>query len=194
MREDKVERKRKIMVYFMAFIMIGSVFGVIFFGFATGGTTSLKYNDFKFTRSGNLWVTKVNDRDAIFTYYPTDVELIDLKPGMIDMLKNKIEIDVTVDVNDTFVQSIALAHFQMKATLGNFNVFVRDGYTTENEFNLPIIKCEDATQFIPVIYFKEGNSTNVYSNESCITVEASNQEDFIRVKDRLIYGLFGIIR
>ena len=193
MKEGKVQRKRKLMVGFMAFIMIGSVFGVIFFGFATGGT-SLKYNDLKFVRKGNVWTTNINGKDAIFSYFPAEVELIEVKSEIIDMLRNKIEIDVTADANDTFIQSIALAQFQMKSTLGNFNVFVRDGSTTQNSFNMPIITCDDATQIVPVIYFKEGNETKIYFNESCIIVEADDNVDFIRAKDRIVYGMFDIIR
>ena len=193
MKQDKSDRKKKLMVGFIAFIMIFSVFGVVFFGFAAGGS-SLKYNGFKFSRSGNVWATNIDGRQAIFSYYPADVELIEIKPEIIGMLRNKIEIDATADGNGTFIQSIALAHFQMKSTLGNFNIFLREGYTSENEFNLPVIVCENATQLVPVIYFKEGNATRVYSNESCIIVEANNNEDFIRAKDRIVYGLLDIIR
>jgi len=193
MKQDKSDRKKKLMVGFIAFIMIFSVFGVVFFGFAAGGS-SLKYNGFKFSRSGNVWATNIDGRQAIFSYYPADVELIEIKPEIIGMLRNKVEIDVTAGTNGTFIQSIALAHFQMKSTLGNFNIFLREGYTTENKFNLPVIRCENATSLIPVIYFKEGNSTRVYSNESCIIVEANNNEDFIRAKDRIVYGLLDIIR
>jgi len=195
MEDAKADRKRKLMVFFMAFIMISSVFGVIFFGFSSGDSaTKLKYNNYKFVRKGNLWTANVNGREAIFTYSPADAELIGAKPEITNMLKNRFEIDVTADANDTFIQGIALAQFQMKAALANFNVFVREGFTAGNKFNLSVIRCEDATQFIPVIYFKKGNSTKIYSNESCVIVEASNNADFILAKDRIVYGMLDIIR
>jgi hypothetical protein len=195
MKEDrKIERRKKLMVGFMAFVLISSIFGVIFFGFHTGGvTTSLKYDDFKFYRKGNVWSTFIDKREALFSFYPTDVEFVFTELGVVDKLKNKVQIDVTLDVNDTHLQSIALAQFQMKSTLGNFNVFIREGATDTNEFNLPIINCEYATQSVPVIYFKEGNFTEIKSEGNCVIVEANNPNDFIRAKDRIVYGILGVM-
>ena len=36
---DRADKAKKFMVYFIGFIMISSVFGVIFFGFGSGGAT-----------------------------------------------------------------------------------------------------------------------------------------------------------
>jgi len=195
MNEDrKVGRRKKIMVGFMALVLISSIFGVIFFGFQQGGvTTSLKYNDFKFYNKGNTWSTFIDKREALFSFYPTDVEFVFTELGIMDKLRNRVQIDVTLDINGTYLQSIALAHFQMKSTLGNFNIFVREGATSINKFNLPIINCEFATQSVPVIYFKEGNFTEIKSEGNCIIVEASSPNDFIRAKDRIVYGILGVI-
>lgn len=191
---DKLQRRRKLMVGFMALILISSVFAVIFFGFSSGGTTSsLKYNGLKFVRQGDTWVTNLNGVPAVFSFFPADVEFIDLSPETAGMLRDKLEIDATVDVNNTFIKDISLAVFQMKSQFGNYNVFIRNGFTTENEFNLPKITCEDATPSVPVVYFREGNETRIYRNESCVIVEADNNLDFGRAKDRLVYGAFGII-
>lgn len=193
--KDKSDKKKKIMVYFMGFIMISSIFGVIFFGFSSGGSTSsIKYGTYKFTRSGNIWTTKLSGLDAVFSFLPMDVEFMDVEQEAINMLKGRIQLDVTADLNDTLIQSIALAHFQMKSSLGIFNIFLRDGFTTNNEFNLPVIKCQDSNPNVPVIYFKEGNFTRIYSDEDCVIVESNNGVDFIRAKDRIVYGILDIIK
>jgi len=77
-------------------------------------------------------------------------------------------------------------------TLNNFNIFVRVGFTSE-QLNFPVITCDDASDFVPVVYFKGSNTTNVYVENSCIIAEASNPADIIRIKDRLVYGILGII-
>ena len=184
-------RKKKILGIILGITMFGTLFTFVFFGFS-GGTRSLKYNDFEFLNRGNVWTTIVNDREAIFTYFPSDVELILVNDNVINRLKNVVQIDTTSEFNDTFAEPIALAQFQMGSTLNNFNIFVRSGFTSEQQ-NFPVIKCEDATNFVPVIYFKNSNVTNVYLDNNCIIAEAVIQTDVIRIKDRLVYGILGII-
>lgn len=191
---DSGKKVNKIMVYLMGIIMVGSVFGVVFFGFGnSGGAASLEYNDFKFINKGSFWSTIVDGREALFTYFAGDVELIPIEDNIINRLKNKLEIDVTSDFNDTFAQEISLAGYNMGITLNNFNVFVRQGFTAENDYNFPVITCGDATNSVPVIYFRSSNETKVYMEDDCIIAEASIQADVEGVKDRLVYGMLGVI-
>ena len=48
--------------------------------------------------------------------------------------------------------------------------------------------------YVEIFSMGKGNETKVYSNESCIIVEANNNADFVAAKDRLIYGMLGIIK
>ena len=192
-REERVEKRKKFLVYFIGFIMVFSVFGVIFFGFGDGGTTSLRYNDFKFANKGSSWSTMINEKEALFTYFPSDVGGINVSNDVINRLKNILEIDVTSGFNDTFAKQISLAEYNMGLTLNNFNIFVRQGFTAESQYNFPVITCENATNFVPVIYFKSSNETKVYLENNCIIAEALRQDDVERIKDRLVYGILGII-
>jgi hypothetical protein len=72
-------------------------------------------------------------------------------------------------------------------------LFIRQGFTTENDYNFPVITCRDSTSVVPVIYFKSSNETKVYLENDCIIAESSTQIDFERIKDRLVYGMLGII-
>ena len=67
------------------------------------------------------------------------------------------------------------------------------GFTEENKFDFPIITCDDATESIPVIYFRGANQTAIYEEANCIIAEAKREADFLRIKDRLIFGVFGVI-
>ncbi len=195
MRRTRDEQKgKKFMVYLMGILMVGSVFGLVFFGFGSGGATSMKYNDFKFVNKGNSWSTIVDGREAIFTYFPSDVESVVIDSNVISRLENRLEIDATSDFNDTFAEQISLAGYNMAITLNNFNIFVRQGFTAENDYNFPVITCEDSTNFVPVIYFRSFNETKVYMEDNCIIAEALRQEDVERVKDRMVYGILGIIK
>lgn len=193
MRKQHEGKGKKIMVYVMGILMVGSIFGVVFFGFGGGGGSgATEYNDFKFINRGNFWTTTINGQETMFTYFPGDVEDIEVNDDIINRLRNVLEIDVTSEVNDTFAKAISLAEFNMGLTLNNFNIFIRQGFAAENEYNFPIITCEDSTDFVPVIYFKSSNETKVYFDR-CIIAEAATDRDVERIKDRLVYGLFEII-
>ena len=189
-RDDK--RVSKFMVYFVGIIMVSSVFGVVFFGFGSN-TQSMKYNGFKFVNRGDHFSVKLAGNYALFTYLPQDVEGIKTENNAIDRLKNVLQIDITSDFNDTLAQPIALAQYQMGITLNNFNIFLRNGFTDNNESDFPAITCNDATQFVPVSYFKGSNETKISLKNNCIIAEASDGRDIIKVKDRIMYGIFGIV-
>ena len=44
-----------------------------------------------------------------------------------------------------------------------------------------------------MLYFKEGNQTRIYTDGNCVIAEASQSFDMTRLKDRLLYGILGII-
>ena len=192
MRKDLGERKKKIMGILMGIVMFGSLFTFVFFGFSGSSTGRITHNGFEFINRGTHWSTEVGGIPAFFTYFPSDLGFIFVDLDVINSLKNAVQIDFTSEFNDTASQSISLAAFNMDLTLKNFNVFVRQGFTTQQQ-NFLVIKCEEATNFVPVIYFKSSNITKVDLNNNCITVEASTPQDFERIKDRLVYGILGII-
>ena len=195
LRRDSGEKTKKFMVYLMSILMVGSLFGIIFFGFQSGGRASntISYNDFEFVNQGTFWSTNVNGIPAAFTFLPTDLELILADNEAINSLKNKVQIDLTSDFNDTFAEGISLAIFQMGSTIINFNIFLRSGFT-ESESTYPVITCTDASATVPVIYFKSANFTKISLENNCIIAEISSNTDAIRVKDRLVYGMFDIIK
>lgn len=192
LRRERSTIGKKIIGYFIGIIMVFSAFGIIFFGFGAGSGGSVKYNGLKFTGKGNFWSVNANGREALFTYLPDEAASINVESSAVERLKNVVQIDTTSEFNDTLAEPIALAQFQMGTTLLNFNIFVRNGFTSEHQ-NFPVITCKDATKFVPVIYFKWSNATNVHMENNCIIAEAANAADAIRLKDRLVYGILGII-
>ena len=192
LRREKSNIGKKMIVYFIGITMVFSVFGVIFFGFGAGSSGTVKYNGFEFIDKGNFWSVNINGREALFTYLPDEAASINVESSAVEKLKGVVQIDTTSEFNDTLAEPIALAQFQMGTTLFDFNIFARNGFTAEYDHFL-IITCKDATQFVPVIYFKESNTTNVHMENNCIIAEAANAADMLRLKDRLVYGILGVI-
>lgn len=188
-RKEKKSKWGAILVFFIAFIMISSVIGFLY----GGQRNQFKYKDLKFTRTQNQWTTIINNQKLIFDYFPAEVEQINLSSDIITSLLNKPEIDTTSQINDTFSEEIALAQFNMALTLNILNVYIRRGFTTNNTFDLPIITCEDATIAIPILYFKQSNQTKITLENNCIIAEARDNFDILRIKDRMLYSMLGII-
>ncbi len=192
--KEKKEKKRWGLMVFIIFIMIGTSFSVIFFGFAPPGRNTIKYNGISFVSNQNFWTAKINGAEAAFTYLPMDVQEINLSPDIQQKLQNKFELDTTSEANSSFKESIALAQHEMGLTLSAYNIYLRKGFTANNTFKLPVIACKDATEAVPVIYFRQGNATRIASEGSCIIAEASTNPDFIRMKDRLLYSILGVLK
>jgi len=191
-RKDNAEKNKKILVFFMAFVMIGSVFGVIFFG-NNRQENKAKYNDFLFVQKQEGWSTDIDGREVFFNYLPDDVADLELEKNVLGAFGNLVELDTTSESNNSFKEQIALAEHQMVLALSNFNIYVRGGFTAENEFGMPVITCGDATPNVPVIYFRESNETKVYLQNNCIIAESKDGPDFLRIKDRLLYTILGIL-
>ena len=191
--QQKKEKRRWGLIIFLVFIMIGTSFSFILFGFSPQSETA-KYNDIKFVRnpSQNIWIAKIGGREAAFSFLPHEVESILLDHP--ESLQGKFEIDFTYDLNSSRKEFIALAQHQMGLSLASYNIYLRKGFTYNNTFNLPVITCKDSSANVPVVYFRQGNLTKIRSEDGCIIAEAQANADFIRLKDRILYGILGIIK
>ena len=191
--KEKKERKKWGLMMFIVFIMVGTTFSFVYYGFQPANDV-VKYNGVKFVKYSDRWEAKINERTAAFSFLPAEVKDIPAFEDFASKLQNKIEIDVTYDLNDTYRKSIALAQHQMSLTLEHYEIFVRKGFTTNNTFNQPIITCNDSTVNVPVVYFRAGNSTAINLQNNCVIAEAISDADVIKVKDRLLYGILGVIK
>ena len=190
--KERTPKKKLGLILFLVIIMIGTSFSFVFYGF-TPSVEKVKYNGLSFSSNGQIWTAKINGQEAAFSFLPADVQDISVKDDFSKILSGKYEIELTSEVNSTNKEYIALAEHQMGLTLGSYNIFISKGFTANNSFGLPIISCSNATQYTPVIYFRNGNSTSISVQNNCVVAEASSNTDFIRVKDRLLYGVLGVM-
>ena len=196
--KEKKEKKRWGLIAFMVVIMLGTTFSFVYYGFAPEEDT-VKYNGIKFTNHGNpsqgkFWVAQIKGIEAAFSFLPNEVENINSTGDFSGELHGKLEIDSTSDVNSTYKESIALAQHQMGLTLESYSLYLRKGFIAPNQFNLPLITCSESTSIVPVVYFKSGNATGIHVENHCIIAEASSNADVIKIKDRLLYGMLGVMK
>ena len=189
--EAKAEkRKKQAMGIFIVLIMTMSVLGYMF---GKDTAEQISYNDFKFNRIGNRWGTKIDQSEYIFDFFPSQVENINVSEDIINRLTNSMQIDMTSDIDSEYQEAIALSVFELSNYLALNNQYARVGFTQLNEYEKPMITCIDATASVPVIMFEKSNETKVYTQGNCIIAKSKSESDFIAIKDRLLFGLIGIM-
>ena len=189
--EAKAEKRKKMaMGIFIVVIMTMSVLGYMF---GKDSVDQYDYNDFKFYKSENKFATKIDQNEYVFDFFPSQVETINISSDIINRLKDRVQIDMTSDVDSEYKEAIALAEFELSGYLFYNEQYARLGFTELNEYEKPKITCSDATASVPVILFEKSNETVVYSEGSCIIAKAKSESDIIAIKDRLLYGLIGVM-
>lgn len=183
------ERKNKSVIYvaiFIAFIMITSVLGYIF---GDSEESSMKYNKYNFYKKNLKWVTKISNAEVDFDYFPAEIDNINLSKEIVESIKNSRMIYITYSPNQTDTDEFGYSQFELTNKLMLLNIYAGNGMTESNEFNLPIISCANATQFVPVIVLEKGVENTIKSENNCIILKGEP----LRLKDRLLYGIFGVI-
>ncbi|MBI2546488.1 hypothetical protein HYV81_04880 [Candidatus Woesearchaeota archaeon] len=174
-------------------ILVSSTFAVTFYGLTQNSNETQKYNGYKFIRAQAGWLVTINGRQVFFNAAPSEVENLMLDPQAVRALRSTPEIDVTSSLNDTNAEAIAIAEIQMEQVLGDLSrIYLRRGFLENTSYNLPVITCSQPSQ-VPVIYFRTGLNTSFYSEGSCLVAEAETAGDMLKLKDRIIYAIYGVI-
>lgn len=179
-------------IIFLVFIVTGLSSGFVFFGFHGSGEATHRYEGITFHFQGDHWRAKIKGANALFTFRPDQVRLVEVEGDIAQLLNGKLQVDTTSSINDTLIEGIALAQYQMGLTLNNYNTFLRPGFIEQTD-QFPTITCAQATPFVPVILFEESNQTRITVEGNCIRAEAATHQDIIVVKDRILYELLEVI-
>lgn len=186
---------RVIFAIIIGIIMVGSTIGFIigFSGSGVGGE-SIRVNGFRLTVTPTGYETKINGQTIKFTYPPDAANGTYISPEAISQIKNAAVVYLTSDPNSTSVQDIALVQFQLQEILANsFKVQSQIAFT-QPYLQSNIITCANASPQVQVIVFEDDNSTSANYGNNCLELKAVNSNAYAELRDRLVYGLFGIIR
>ena len=189
------QEKKTSMVWaiIITFLMVSSVLGYALFG---DSTQKQRYGDYQFTRTEQGWITKINNKKVFFNFHPLELENINLTQDSINSIKNTNMLYLTFDPEQRYLDYIDLLRFQLTEQLWTFfNIYPENGITNlSQKYNLTIITCANATTTVPVLLFKQANETGFYQEDSCIIAQSKDGYGFLRLKDRLLYGVLGIIK
>lgn len=188
--EEKKKRLSGPALFAIVVIAIMTISGI---GFIWEGGAAFVYNEFKFKESREKFITEVDGKDVEFYIAPQQAEAINASKEAFWVVKNTKMAYMTSDYESRFKDSIARTEYELKKSLEKEGIYAVYAFTGENEFNITQITCENATISVPVIYFTNSTKTRIIYDSGCIIMESSYEVGFLALKDRLMYGFYGII-
>ena len=182
--EKKAERRKKLILGgIIVFVMVISTIGFALNNSGSTTASNVDYNGFKFHRVNNGWVTTISNTKFLFGYLPNELENVSM-PNYI--LPDKIYL---VNEQDDINTENALRRVGSILQYKGVNI-QRACFDIKCGLDVPLLRCSDQKS---IIYFKQGNSTAISQDGSCIIVESENNENLDRATERVIYFLLGVI-
>ncbi len=182
------KQKNRSVVYiavFVGLIMILSVIGFLWSGESGSG---YKYNGFGFSYENGKWSTRISNKILSFDYLPEDMENLDVPLEAKEIISNSKLLYITSPENIS--EETALAKYELMKGLETESRYVVNAVSEENDNGIPVINCENATIFSPVIRIAESNNNgSINLNNNCITLEGKPD----LVSERLIYSVYGVM-
>lgn len=191
--EAKVLSKRNIVGIFIVGIMVLSGLGYMM---ERSGNSTTDYQGRKFEYINNIWHTEIGGSTVRFTFHPSELERLNVSADIIEYLKNVKMFYITFDPNSSLIEDFELFRLELETELPEyFTIYPTTAVTfnTTTYAAFPVITCANATVFIPVVYLTQGEQTDIIGNGTCITLQVKEGYDVPALKDRLMYGLFGIM-
>ncbi|MBN2368606.1 hypothetical protein JXC34_06300 [Candidatus Woesearchaeota archaeon] len=201
-KKKKDNRMKKILIgIFMSIFMISSIGSVMIYY----GNNNNDENKFTAEYSGKEYVFmrkvdnsgfqyyEVSSESRSFTafYLPEQLSYIDADNASKEKIRESQAFYLVFDPESQGLTYIDYLRFELGKNIPPEKYFF-EGITSESEiYQLPILTCQNASEFVPVIIIENANSTKISSTGNCIRVEFASH-DISRVLDLLIYLEEGI--
>lgn len=169
-----------------------------------------KYNGFDFAKSSDgYWYTVVQKGNQpyqiSFYYHPRDLEDIPVEANLRDKFfnirDNNGTIYITMDPdgnnNTIVVAGVEIAKITGKGynllNVDTHSAFIKKPNSTAVDTITPVVTCGQANNKTMVIWITLSNKNIAYSYGNCVILEAKTYGDMVRVADRMMYNLLGIM-
>lgn len=179
---------------FIAGIMILSTLGVML-DYQTGSNSKMEYNGYKFEQMYDGIQTKINGQKFMLTYFPEQLERINISAEAKQMLKDMQVFAITYDTASEYKESFAEQQFNLAEKLALADKYVIPGVLNNTGMEqIPVITCKNATSTMPVILFQEGITTNTTLKNNCLTVNIGSMYEAPQAGDLLFYQITGVMQ
>ena len=185
------EQTKKMLVGgFIAFIMVASVFVVTLDYFVA--SSNYEYNGFVFNPGNNEWLVNVDGKQRSFIFLPSDLEYINFPPQAKELLNAEV-LTITYDPFNDFSEDLGTAQFYFEDQLKEVKIIDR-AVLNNSGLVLEQKSCADSTSAQPVIELHVSNKSNFESDHNCIKIYGVDGMDVLRMIERMVYHVLGVMR
>ncbi|MBU2589312.1 MAG: hypothetical protein KKB39_00955 [Nanoarchaeota archaeon] len=177
----KKKAKRNIYLYFLgALIVLIMVGGAINMDSDDDGD-SYDYKGIKFVRMNEGWSAYLDDGRQIFVLSnPAELNNLTISNVYFSGLNNLEKIYITYNPEERVRTALSQFYNGIKLTPRKVPACTVD---IELCADVPIKTCEDATETVGIVEFKQSNVTKVEFNNNCLLIQG---EDLTKIVDKLI--------
>lgn len=195
---------RQILIFFVSLlVLLGLViYGLFVYQERRYGDLAFDYNGFTIQKTPQGYRFQIHINQGTTPNYFTlrsDPRTLDdiLVDRQILSLKEKKEIFAVIDPDANLTGVTTMAVLELDKILDNaflFNIPVNAALTeTVEGSGLEAKDCTAANATVGVVYFKLGETTRVFEEKDCFTIEGVTEDDLVRAADKVVLILLGII-
>ncbi|MEW5896703.1 MAG: hypothetical protein AB1668_03365 [Nanoarchaeota archaeon] len=181
---------KKAMGWTIIIVMVLSVIGFIggsFFGNSEETSQKKEYNGFVLYENYDYWRLQIGDRQYNFKYFPTDLENITM-PMDVSSLLSSDKVYLGYLPNDTLsvdgeLNELAVV-FYVHELIPQRACLAEEGCP-----DIPIINCEENKGIV-----LRSGAASLTKDGECLVMRASNSEELLKLNERVIYSLLGVMK
>lgn len=170
-----------------------------------------QYNGFDFYKGDLVWTTKIQVGDQLyvipFYHHPKDLEDIPVEPKIekkIQGLNVSGRLFITLDP-DLESKAVVAAVELSRITGSRYKIYniethgalTRPSAKSKADAINPIVTCSYANNQTNnqtlVVWLKLSDVNRIHSEGNCVILEGKTSEDLVRVTDRFVYRLLGVM-
>lgn len=159
-------------------------------------SAQLDYNEHKVIFVNNKYKIKT-DNGYVYGYtYPSSLESYTLDPALVSYIRSSSTVAILFNPADASLPYIeALRYDLAQDDLPGLGITPGFAMTQRNAtYPYPSVSCANVSY--PTIYLKTDNTTSsgtISQDVGCVVLSAPDWQELVRLKDRLVYGLYGVI-
>ena len=197
---------------YVALVFLGILLAAGVYVFFSEPTTAVLDNYLYSNGESTFNVTKLSNIESFITLYvgkdetpyminmrndPLSLEDIPVEGTINTRIFGDEEVYITINPHANLSSKVTIAALEIDKVIDNqylYNIPVHSAMTLANEEGYPVKSCYDGTDSSTVIWLTLGSETKVYTDEYCIIVVGTDEDEIIRAADRLSYQLLGIMK
>ena len=185
------EKRRIVLPLFIAFILIFSVFGIMFSGPSATPEVSntIEHNDYTFTRGDQGWTVPVQGTQITLVYTPFDLQDVVIDPQALVDFKAAQKTYLTRNPAESYYGGERDFFVSLKPFS---NLFLACSEESDTCANAPLKTCADASSESLVVAFELDEAALIDYDDHCLTI-TGDPYHITKAVDAFVLQFFGIL-